>query len=135
MNKKRILSIVSLLLALAIYQNARAAIDLVSFTAKQQGRSILIEWETATEFDVAGFVIARNTNPTLIYEDVSDFIPAEGSGVIGANYQFLDDNVSEDVLYYYLLRVINTDQSEEQFGPILMMITLKDVFIPLIVTP
>jgi len=43
-----------LFLAVAIYQDVRAAIDLVSFTARKQDEFILVEWETASEFDVAG---------------------------------------------------------------------------------
>ena len=127
------LSMVFLLLGLMIYQAARAAIDLISFTAKQQGSFVLIEWETASEFDVAGFVIARSLNPLLPYEDVSDYIPSEGSGVIGAKYHFLDKNVSEGVLHYYLLKVNNTDQSVETFGPLLITISFESAYIPLVI--
>jgi hypothetical protein len=109
--------LVSSLVFLA-YQVVQAAVDLTSFTATPQGDNILIEWETATELDNAGFFVTRSTAPYPPYDDISGFIPAEGSGVIGAQYEFLDEDVTRDITYYYVLEIVDTNQNVEYTSPI-----------------
>jgi hypothetical protein len=106
------------LFSLLIFQAVKAAVDLVSFTATAQEDSILIEWETATEIDNAGFYVTRATDPQPPYPDISGFIPAEGSGVIGAEYQFVDDDVTVGTEYYYILEAVDTSQNVDFHGPI-----------------
>ena len=85
------------------------AVDLVDFRATYQSGQILIEWETATEIDNAGFFVTRNTHPYPPFTEISGFIPAEGSGVIGARYEFVDTmDIEEGVTYFYVLEIIDT---------------------------
>jgi hypothetical protein len=120
MHLKRIfiLTPLYLLLWLFIYHGANAAITLVSFTATVQDNSILIEWETATEIDNYGYFVTRATDPAAAFDRVSDFIVATGSGVIGDEYQYVDQNVTEDTIYYYILESVDLNQQIEYFGPI-----------------
>ncbi len=110
------------LLFFALFQRTQAAVDLAYFGAAPQGdAAIRIRWETATEFNNAGFLLARTTNPNAAYSDytnISPFIPAQGSDVIGASYEFRDENVTSGVTYYYLLKAIETDQTIEYHGPV-----------------
>jgi hypothetical protein len=101
-------------------QVVQAAVDLVSFTGTEQDNSILIEWETATELDNAGFFITRTIDLQQPYEDISGFIPAEGSGVIGAQYQFIDNDVTIGNVYYYKLESVDTSQNVQTYGPIIV---------------
>jgi hypothetical protein len=109
---------IALILLLLFSQVVQAAVELTSFTGIEQGISILIEWETATELDNAGFFVTRTTNLSQPYEDVSGFIPAQGSGVIGAQYHFVDDEVIMGNVYYYMLESVDTSQNIQTYGPI-----------------
>jgi hypothetical protein len=119
LSKRALVSVFFLaVLALLAYQAAKAAVDLVYFTATPQENGILLEWETATEIDNIGFYVTRSTNPGGTYDTVSPFISAEGEGVIGAQYDFLDDDVENGILYFYLLEALDTNQGVETHGPI-----------------
>lgn len=105
------------LLGFLTLQEAMAAVDLAEFTATPQEEAILIEWETATELDNAGFYVTRNTvDQPIPFPPISGFILAKGSGVIGAQYEYLDEDVTEGVTYFYKLEIIdnsgNTDYSD-----------------------
>jgi hypothetical protein len=110
------------LLTIFGFQVTKAAVTLVDFTATPLSDSIRIEWETATEFNNAGFLVTRRTNPNNSYEKISGFIPAEGSGPIGAKYEYLDEDVSVGILYYYVLEDFDTSQLVVTHGPITAMI-------------
>ncbi|GAB4530487.1 MAG: hypothetical protein Fur0018_17810 [Anaerolineales bacterium] len=106
------------LAALLLTMSARANVTLVSFTATAGDAQVLLEWETATELDTAGFFIRRTEDPNGLFLRVSDFIPAQGDSLTGATYQFTDTGLSNGVTYYYQLEAIDYDQSVEFFGPI-----------------
>lgn len=117
-NKKIIPLLISILIVLSVPNMVQAVVTLVSFTADPAEDAILIEWETATEFDNAGFYLTRSTEVGGDYDTISDFIPAEGSGVIGANYLYTDTEVTAGPVYYYILDAVNTNQEIESHGPI-----------------
>jgi len=110
------------LLTIFGFQVAKAAIDLYEFKATPLSDSILIEWETASEFNNAGFFVTRRSNPNNPFEPISTFIVAEGNGPIGARYEFSDDDVSVGILYYYVLEDVDTSQIVVTHGPITAMI-------------
>ena len=95
------------------YQIVLAAVDLIYFTAYIIDDAIMVEWETATEIDNAGFYVLRSINSQDNFEDISGFIPAEGSGVIGAFYQHLDENVAIGNTYYYKLEIVDINNNVE----------------------
>ncbi len=105
-------------LVLLTYQHGKANIGLLSFTATAQDNSILIEWVTETELDNAGFVIRRSEHPVLNFEDYSPFILARGSAAGGATYEFLDEDVTDGITYYYMLQAWDINNSYENFGPV-----------------
>ena len=86
------------------------AVDLVSFTALQQGNDVLLSWTTASEIGQAGFNVYRRlasekkfsrVNKSLIVSD-----PANST--TGAEYEFVDhpDGVGE---YFYKLQNVEVD--------------------------
>ncbi len=97
---------------------AHASVTLVSFTATATDDTVVLEWETATEIDNAGFFIQRSTEEAGDYARVSPFIPAQGDSVIGAQYEYSDQDVEAGVTYYYKLEAVEFDQSSELHGPI-----------------
>lgn len=117
-NRTLIFAFLFSLFILLTYQRVKANVELVSFTATPEGNSILIEWETATELDNAGFIVQRSEHPVLDFGDYSPFILARGSGAGGANYEFLDENATVDVTYYYILQAWDINNQYETFGPV-----------------
>jgi hypothetical protein len=92
-------------------------ITLVSFEADTSVDQIDLIWETATEFDIFGFYIQRSLQANGTYEDISQLIPGEG-GVTGWIYYFSDTDVQVGTTYYYKLRVVNQDSTDEFYGPV-----------------
>jgi len=103
--------------ALFATQVAWAVVTLVYFRATPQDERVLLEWETATEIDNAGFFVNRSLAQFSGYVRVSTFIPSEGDDLTGGFYQYYDLNVTNGVTYWYLLEAVNLDQSTEFHQP------------------
>ena len=99
-------------------KSALAVVTLTKFTATPGDGQILVEWETATEFDNAGFYLSRSENETSDFVRITDFIPSEGLGLTGGEYSFLDTDVENGTTYYYILEAVDRNQSIETYGPI-----------------
>ena len=113
--------IIGLIIALPNQVKARpqAAITLLYFQGTGQNNAILLEWATATEFETAGFVVDRADNQAGPYVEQIGFIPAEGGGIIGAEYSALDDvNVVNGQTYWYILVEIENDNNRNETDPI-----------------
>jgi hypothetical protein len=115
------LLMLGLILFINLEQNwspGQAAITLRSFAAVAGDRHVLITWETATEIDTAGFFLQRSTLQSSGYERISDFFASEGDQLSGAKYKFDDQNVVNDVTYFYKLEIVDTSNRSEFAGPI-----------------
>jgi hypothetical protein len=119
---KWLIVLVNLLGLLALTNTLVAgAIDLLYFRAKPGANSILLQWATASEFDISGFYIVRSLSQETGYSRISPFIFAKAEdSLVGAEYEYEDKSVNKGVLYYYKLEVLstNTSQSSEFHGPI-----------------
>ncbi|MEF3273850.1 MAG: carboxypeptidase regulatory-like domain-containing protein, partial [Chloroflexus sp.] len=93
------------------------AITLLSFTAEQQGNGILLSWVTGSERDTVGFLILRSTtsNRADAIPLLAAPIPAQGSAVSGARYQWLDRTAQSAVTYYYWLVELESDGDRNEF--------------------
>ena len=60
----------------------------------------------------------RSTQAAGEYARISPFIPAQGDGLIGAVYTYVDEDVAGGVGYYYLLETIGNDQTTQLHGPV-----------------
>jgi len=96
----------------------RAAVTLVSFEAEGVDGKVILNWETASELDNAGFFIQRSYSETGTYQRVSFFIPSMGDDVVGAQYYFEDDDVTNGVTYWYKLEALDYSQNADFYGPI-----------------
>lgn len=80
---------------------------------------IILDWETATELDNAGFYIQRSDSQGGTYTRISPFIPSEADDPLeGAFYLWIDEDVIEGTTYWYKLEAIDLNQNSETFGPI-----------------
>lgn len=101
------------------------AVTLIYFRASEQDGGILVEWETATEFDNVGFFVHRTLSDGSFPDDstrVSPFIPAQGDGQTGAYYSWTDTNVQNGVAYYYWLEDINASNQSTYHSPPVLVI-------------
>ena len=110
--------IVFLLLSLFFPGSALAVVTLTGFSAVPAGNHVHVEWHTATEFDNAGFYLNRSEEEHTGFVRISGFIPAEGLGLTGGDYEFDDTNVVKGTVYYYLLEAVDTNQSIQTHGPV-----------------
>lgn len=100
---------------------------LVYFLAETDPDGVRLEWETASEVDVAGFRIKRADQSAGPYEMIDviwngqtvDFIPASGMFPTGgAVYEIWDVAAAGSQTYWYKLVVENIAGLEEEHGPV-----------------
>ena len=102
-----------------VIREVYAAVTLVRFEVVYVTHtSIVLEWETATEYNNLGFFVLRSDTEGGTYEQIGDFIPAEGTAVSGYIYQFTDDLVLDEQVYFYKLEAIDLNSVSEFFGPV-----------------
>jgi hypothetical protein len=97
------------------------AITLLYFEGQGLPGAALLRWATGTEYETAGFRLERGDSLNGTYEELEQigFIPAEGNGLMGAEYEATDaDNVVDGQAYWYVLFEIENDGSENTAGPI-----------------
>jgi hypothetical protein len=77
-------------------------VDLASFEAESGRRGVKLLWSTASEIDNAGFLLLRSNSPDGPYAPVTpSLIPAQGSSISGASYEYEDRTVHRRNVYYY----------------------------------
>jgi hypothetical protein len=81
---------------------------------------VTVRWTTETELDTAGFHLYRSESPTgpFTVRVTEALIPASGGPVAGSDYRYLDSSAVPGVTYYYELHEVETNGSENRFGPI-----------------
>ena len=109
---------------------ASLLVELVSFTAEALEDSILLDWETASEIDNAGFHLWRSEQEDGTYVQITDvLIPAEGGPTWGAEYEYEDFNVEPGSTYFYELEDIDYEGLSTFHGPVSAIIedaTIED---------
>jgi len=94
-----------------ISDNDTPIVNLISFSATGLENEIILEWQTASEIDNAGFHLWRATGDGWKKGDYSTvirltdrMIPAEG---YSSSYSYIDSQVESGVTYYYGLEDID----------------------------
>jgi hypothetical protein len=94
-------------------------INLSSFTATPKAGKVILQWNTESEIDNAGFNIYRAESEDGEYVKINDFlIPSQGSSTQGASYDFIDDAVQNRKTYYYKLEDIDLNDNSTMHGPV-----------------
>ena len=95
------------------------AVELLSFTGKTVGGKVVLDWQTASESDNAGFHIWRADGLDTGYARLTtDLVPAKGTATQGAVYTFEDPAVADGFTYYYRLEDVETNGTSTFHGPI-----------------
>jgi hypothetical protein len=90
--------------------------------------AIDLTWLTASELNNSGFYVNRSTSldgtktQIQVYntddDTTEDFIPSTSGGVSGMPYEVYDENVSDNITYYYWLESVDTSGSVTFSDPI-----------------
>ncbi len=94
--------------------------ELSELMATRQTNGILVQWQTSTETDIAGFHLWTMKKTEEEYVRITDrLIPAEDSGLQGAEYSFLDAEARvPGQTYWYQLEAIDATGKSTFHGPI-----------------
>lgn len=93
-------------------------VELATFETATNPKEVKIHWTTASEIDNAGFNLYRSESEHGEYIRINDtLIPAEGSPIQGASYEFVDKDVRNRRIYYYKLEDIDIYGSSTFHGP------------------
>jgi ELWxxDGT repeat protein len=94
-------------------------VTLSSFTAVPKSGKVILQWNTESETDNAGFNLYRSTSENGEYSKINDtLIPATGSSTQGASYEFVDNDVQNRKTYYYKLEDIDLNGQSTMHGPV-----------------
>ena len=90
-------------------------VELNSFTAKQSGNKVELNWSTVSEIDNTGFDVERKQagSPQSAvgnFEKIG-FIPGAGNSNSQKDYSFIDYGLSKSGKYFYRLKQISSDGS------------------------
>jgi hypothetical protein len=94
-------------------------IRLSFLTATPKAGKVILQWNTESEIDNAGFNIYRATSENGEYKKINEaLIPAQGLSTQGASYEFVDNDVKNRKTYYYKLEDIDLNGISTLHGPI-----------------
>lgn len=86
------------------FSGAPLPVELTSFTAKAQGTTVNLMWETKTEIDNNGFEVERNSGDT--WQKIG-FVEGHGTTNSPKYYNFTDKNATGNKIQYRLRQVDN----------------------------
>jgi hypothetical protein len=122
--KQLLLLIFSTVLAAGLVYNLEAtnptAVVLLYFRGTGVANGIFLEWETATEFGTAGFMLERAGSANGPFAPLLEIglIPAEGDGITGAKYEATDTTAVAGQTYWYILVEHETDGGINKTEPL-----------------
>lgn len=84
-----------------LYNTNTLPVNLVSFTAKAQNNSTMLNWETASETNNSHFIVKRSVDGV----NFNELAKVDAKSNNGAKYQHIDKSPSNGTNYYQLLQV------------------------------
>jgi hypothetical protein len=87
--------------------------------ASREPGTVIVEWTTESEVDLAGFNLYRSESPEGPYVKVNEaLIPASPDPLTGGDYVYTDTTVTAGTTYYYKLEDVELDGKSTMHGPI-----------------
>ncbi len=109
-------------------------VELLSFTATPEERSVQLDWVTVSETDNKGFEVERSLLPNSGFRQIG-FVEGNGTSADRSEYQFVDGDVSTGVTYYYRLKQVDFDGGFEYTSIISAKLTGRGLDITLMPNP
>jgi hypothetical protein len=112
------LTLIGMLLVISAV-SVKAAVTLLYFSAISENLQVRLVWETATEFNNAGFFVQRSNQLEGGYERINtEIIQTKGSDFTGATYEYLDTGLANNTQYWYRLESIDLGQHSQYSDPV-----------------
>lgn len=81
--------------------------------------TVVVDWQTASEFNTVGFNLYRSESLDGQYHQMNvSLIPASPDPLVGGAYSYLDEDVEAGLTYYYKLEELDSKGDRSYFGPI-----------------
>jgi len=94
-----------------------ASVELKYFSGEHQAfKGVKLSWETSSENDNLGFYVLRATRKDGPFVQIGNLISSQESG----HYQFVDQDITPGVKYYYQLQDMQTDGSRHDHETIMI---------------
>jgi hypothetical protein len=90
-------------------------VELVGFKGEATVLGVVLQWQTASERDNAGFMLVRNGEVIADYREHAALRGA-GTSAVGRRYQFVDERVREGERYVYALRSVDFDGTVHDYA-------------------
>jgi hypothetical protein len=90
-------------------------VELVVFKGEATVLGVMLEWQTASERDNAGFMLMRNGEVIADYREHAALRGA-GTSAMGRRYRFIDERVREGERYVYALRSVDFDGTVHDYA-------------------
>jgi hypothetical protein len=90
-------------------------VELVGFKGEATVLGVVLEWQTGSERDNAGFVLVRNGEVIADYREHAALRGA-GTSAVGRRYRFIDERVREGERYVYALRSVDFDGTVHDYA-------------------
>jgi len=90
-------------------------VELIGFKGEATVLGVMLEWQTASERDNAGFMLMRNGEVIADYREHAALRGA-GTSAVGRRYRFIDERVREGERYVYALRSVDFDGTVHDYA-------------------
>jgi hypothetical protein len=109
-------------------------VELLYFTATTQADGVRLNWETATESDMAGYILQRSTDG-VNFSTLNEigFITATGGISTGAEYSALDEDVTAGQTYTYKLVEIETNSNQNDLETVTITYDPQPTATPIVI--
>jgi hypothetical protein len=134
----RIVSLLLLTVTLLAITPAASASVVLSYFELEQGSlptEVWVRWGTESETNTAAFRIYRGTSADPAQATLVLTVPARGSAVSGADYEFLDGDLTRGQVYHYWLTELNTSGTQTTLAASQIMAggaQLPRIYLPLL---
>ncbi len=94
-------------------------VELTAFTATRRFDGVHIQWITQSEKENMGFYLYRSQTEEGGYERLNEkMIPGQGTTAIKHTYEYIDETIVENTIYFYKLQDIDYAGRMVMHGPI-----------------
>lgn len=103
----------------ALFTLVAGIITLVQAVNLYRSPTLLVEWSTASELDLAGFNILRSDQADGTFTQINEtLISPVGDTLTGGEYRYEDHAVKGGQTYYYQLQEVELSGNTALHGPI-----------------
>lgn len=94
-------------------------VEMIYFIGKQDDRTNVLTWQTASEHNTSYYMIYRSTTGEFNEKSIIGYLQSVGNSTTTTNYTF-NDNEYDDTINYYLLIQMDMNGEYVEYGPIVI---------------